>query len=1291
MDFFLSKFINRSSPSNGTELTNEESYCNQIEDETIKNSNNHSSEGRDQGLQVNQNLPDINFITNNASTCEEQINYNSNGSKIVLDESSKLNLNGINAEHKAMEILLSGSPKEESGVYPLSAASLFSEEIIPSTSNDSQQPASVAATASDTVNVKPVENSAIANKQTQFQSNKNISKVKESEENIDPIETRRFGDVSSLFSTPDSVSPNGTFSEATLPDIINTLPTITIDTQGNDILNISSLTSHLDALHVHNSEKSPNTLNATITKSNVSPSNISSDDELFAECESFPASANNSTTDFNATNKIETEQPINLDTNLKLNMQFVENCKSDSSTFSEVNIVQNVSQNDIEIDLNQNLKEEPNCSITSKAQDAISQRPEIDTINNNQDLNAKNLNKGSEVKTDYDAEKGSVFEILDEKTPEDSLEYIPTEQNIKQKQSSNSSIDIDSMSDSLNDTNRKTSESANFNHQLNISAQWSDIVSSINSIEQENLENSQLDLLNTTPQVIVQAASTAPIVDKKSSKYNTPNLVEEETLLYKKQDKICIFEHTNENIEKQTNAQNEQFKLNVIEVPLSKDDTSEKETTMNITSEIKSAFQSLNIAGQENNLSNSLDCRNCLNDVENLNIIQSVSESVQPSYSNDATIAVCSEKTDKTHDIVIENDSKLSPDRSFSSNSRDSLNDIEIMNITQNVSANIQPSYSNDVTIEVCDEAMNKTHNVAIKNNSQLLLDRTQESPKLTNITKERALNEMRNEPDINKEIVKKLDNASPSALENNFNNYFCKVQDEKFDCVTSTLNLGKANNDLKFNSVQVSNLNLPDGCNLTDKNDNSEHIVNAKRNLSNIPNCNNDFEYMDVDISFENENQEIFTKINDNIEKTETAPFSILPQNFEICKNMDEFKSIGNDNNVDLIFQSCDFEYLSKRGSNTVRDTRKDSILLKFDPLLGKPVPAPTNLFNRSTIHEEEDTISPETSIGNRIRNREKEFQIESNNILINVPTTNVESQSKKQKSPIKLSINKKDITRSSNTFDSPLLEEFENLERRLELEEREAVVNKMSVDVISNNLKIENDVQPNENINSEINSIEKQDLKMEDLEKKIKNEVLKTEDVEKKLKDAEQREEALLKRITDKDKTIAKMGGVIEAYEKAIAELIAEKEQITQNYEKQMEEIKAERDLNKQHLESLESTFTDLHVKYERSKQLLAKLKASEEELQAEKKRNLENLGLQEQRYEKMKNHAMQQLEIANNKLEHLTKNHQLEITKLKALLKKEEIAKSSVNEQLIQKSKENEELVKICEELINGGSAS
>lgn len=47
-------------------------------------------------------------------------------------------------------------------------------------------------------------------------------------------------------------------------------------------------------------------------------------------------------------------------------------------------------------------------------------------------------------------------------------------------------------------------------------------------------------------------------------------------------------------------------------------------------------------------------------------------------------------------------------------------------------------------------------------------------------------------------------------------------------------------------------------------------------------------------------------------------------------------------------------------------------------------------------------------------------------------------------------------------------------------------------------------------------------------------------------------------------------------------------------------------------------------------------------------------------------------------------------METSKLKAQLKKEELARQSANDTLDQKMKENAELVKICDELINGQSS-
>ncbi|XP_075145201.1 transforming acidic coiled-coil protein isoform X2 [Haematobia irritans] len=452
------------------------------------------------------------------------------------------------------------------------------------------------------------------------------------------------------------------------------------------------------------------------------------------------------------------------------------------------------------------------------------------------------------------------------------------------------------------------------------------------------------------------------------------------------------------------------------------------------------------------------------------------------------------------------------------------------------------------------------------------------------------------------------------------------------------------------------------------------------------------------VEMSTPSPMEEVFTTVSaTSTTLTNTSGFSAFDQNSSEMSNNEghQFEDDEFHGNSNLILNPSDFDYLLTKGNNNTPVDRS-SLLLKFDPLLGVPVPVnqgqqgqqqqqlhlqiPTNLNNNPclspTIEEDEHNESTNRSfvvdnarttssylVGGRETSTAAGSAISSSAKLLKERSQEVKQQFSQQQ------------------------QHSQQIKRQLpQLGHKKNAT--MSVDVIKDMSLDNNDCNKTfENSNSTQPDDKQINYKMDELEKKVKNEVLKTEDIEKKLKEAEQREEALIKRITEKDKTVAKMNGVIEAYEKAIAELIAEKEQLIQNYEKQMAEVKADRDSNYHHLTSLETTFSDLHVKYEKSKEMTCQLKGNEESLIAENRKNAENLRLQEQRYDKMKNHAMQQLEIANKKLETLTREHTMEITKLKALLKKEEIARSSMSEQLAQKSKENAELVKICDELISG----
>ncbi|KAH8407788.1 hypothetical protein KR222_007815 [Zaprionus bogoriensis] len=372
------------------------------------------------------------------------------------------------------------------------------------------------------------------------------------------------------------------------------------------------------------------------------------------------------------------------------------------------------------------------------------------------------------------------------------------------------------------------------------------------------------------------------------------------------------------------------------------------------------------------------------------------------------------------------------------------------------------------------------------------------------------------------------------------------------------------------------------------------------------------------------------------------------------------------------VVLNSSDFDYLYTKGiSNAPID--RSSLLLKFDPLLGTPVPV--NL--QSQQEQEQKLLNVLSSINsNNNSNNNNPGRALS-------PTLEEHETSGSNQSFV--------IEPSAKAASVPTgaggdVEKDPKFKPPVDRTKKHA---KMSVDVIDNDC---NKTFDNSNLNSEDKTHKFNN--MDELEKKIKNEVTRSEDIEKKLKEAEQREEALVKRITEKDKANSKLNGVIEAYEKAIAELIHDKEQLVQNHEREMLEVQADRDSNYHHLTSLETTFSDLHVKYEKSKEMTSQLKQVEENLLEEKKKLMDKLRQQEQRYEQMRSHAMQQMEIANKKMATLTKDHTDEVKKLKALLKKEEVSRISTAEQLQQKSRENADLLKICEELIydkgQGGSS-
>merc|ERR1712079_156331 len=161
--------------------------------------------------------------------------------------------------------------------------------------------------------------------------------------------------------------------------------------------------------------------------------------------------------------------------------------------------------------------------------------------------------------------------------------------------------------------------------------------------------------------------------------------------------------------------------------------------------------------------------------------------------------------------------------------------------------------------------------------------------------------------------------------------------------------------------------------------------------------------------------------------------------------------------------------------------------------------------------------------------------------------------------------------------------------------------------------------------------------------------------------------------------------MMGIVEEFEKTIQQLIKEKERSQVVTEIERERIFCERNQIFEDLQAVERAFTDLHRKYERTKEVIAGFESNEDVLKA----SLEDLSSkyrkEEERYEVLRSHAEMKLEEANSRISELQRSKAAEIAKLTALLRKSEMRISSLERSVEQKTRENQELTTICDELI------
>ncbi|ELT97715.1 hypothetical protein CAPTEDRAFT_167820 [Capitella teleta] len=162
--------------------------------------------------------------------------------------------------------------------------------------------------------------------------------------------------------------------------------------------------------------------------------------------------------------------------------------------------------------------------------------------------------------------------------------------------------------------------------------------------------------------------------------------------------------------------------------------------------------------------------------------------------------------------------------------------------------------------------------------------------------------------------------------------------------------------------------------------------------------------------------------------------------------------------------------------------------------------------------------------------------------------------------------------------------------------------------------------------------------------------------------------------------------MKTVVMEYEKTVTMLVAEKENSSCANTDSLSELARERDQALEDLQSVETAFSDLHRRFEKSKSTVEAFKKNEETLKKCVSDYQTKLKKQEEKYQSLKHLAEDRLSTSHEAFENYKRSTKGDITRLELALRKAELEVKTLQQTVEQKTNENAELTNICDELLN-----
>lgn len=162
--------------------------------------------------------------------------------------------------------------------------------------------------------------------------------------------------------------------------------------------------------------------------------------------------------------------------------------------------------------------------------------------------------------------------------------------------------------------------------------------------------------------------------------------------------------------------------------------------------------------------------------------------------------------------------------------------------------------------------------------------------------------------------------------------------------------------------------------------------------------------------------------------------------------------------------------------------------------------------------------------------------------------------------------------------------------------------------------------------------------------------------------------------------------MQDIAEQFKTTISELIltGEKDRVYHDIEK--DRIDKEKSQIIEDLIAAEHSYNDVKGKYDRIKDLISRYQYGEDNLKNCLKEKSDKLKQKEQNFERLKRHAEDKVNQANEAIIEITNIRDIEIARLTTMLRKSELRVETLDDMMKQKSEESRELAKMCDELIN-----